>query len=66
MMKKSELARRYFPNAKTDNSACTMLAQYMRRCTSLMTELREVGYYPTQRMLTPRQVALITHYLGEP
>lgn len=66
MMKKSALARLYFPDAKNDNSACTMLAQYMRRCDSLMLELRQVGYRPAQRLLTPRQVELIYRYLGEP
>lgn len=66
MIKKSQLARQYFPNAKNDNSACTMLSQYMRRCTDLMAALHSAGYHPTQRLLTPRQVLLIYEYLGEP
>ena len=32
----------------------------------LLPALEKLGYKPTQRILTPRQVKLIEHYLGEP
>lgn len=32
----------------------------------LLPALKKLGYKPTQRILTPRQVKVIEHYLGEP
>lgn len=64
-MKKSQLARLYFP----DSSAATgtnRLMRWIHGCAPLMTELSQTGYHRSQKLLTARQVALIAGYLGEP
>lgn len=64
-LKKSELAALYFPELAS-HQACNRLRRWIIRCTELHDRLRETGYRPEQWILTPRQVALIARYLGEP
>jgi hypothetical protein len=63
---KMELALQYFPNAYNTHSATTMLNNWLRRNPELWEALKEAGYNPRQCYLTPRQIAIIIHYLGEP
>lgn len=64
-LRKSKLARLYFPELPP-HQACNRLRRWIMRCLPLQEELRKTNYSPTQRLLTPRQRSLITHYLGEP
>lgn len=64
-LNKSALALRYFPELAS-HQACNRLRRWIVRCTELHDKLRETGYRPEQRIFTPRQVALIIYYLGEP
>lgn len=64
-LRKSALAALYFPELAS-HQACNRLRRWIIRCTELHGKLREAGYRPEQRILTPRQVGLIVHYLGEP
>ncbi|WP_165154749.1 DUF4248 domain-containing protein [Parabacteroides sp. ZJ-118] len=64
-LRKSELAARYFPELAS-HQACNRLRRWIVRCAELHDRLRETGYRPEQRILTPRQVGLIARYLGEP
>lgn len=59
-----ELAILYFPHS-APRSASHRLRQWMRKA-QLGERLREAGYTSGQRLLTPRQVALIVAHLGEP
>ena len=61
----TELALLYFKHIQP-KSASTQLARWLRRDEELWEELLLAGYHKGQRLLTPRQVALILEYLGEP
>ena len=59
-----ELATCYFPGS-TPHSASHRLRSWMR--TDRLSEaLEEAGYVPGQRLLTPKQVAVIVEHIGEP
>ena len=58
---KSELAMLYFPKAQTVGGALSNLNFWIRRCTELNTALRA-----NAKWYTPKEVALIVYYLGEP
>ena len=60
-----ELAGLYFP-ASSPRSATTQLRRWINRNNDLTEALAQTGLKKGQRLLTPRQVALILEYLGEP
>ena len=62
---KAALATMYFPHLSS-HRACDRLRRWIRRVEPLRLALERVGYQPTQRILTPRQVELIILYLGAP
>ena len=64
-MGKSELALAYAPEL-TPHSAVKRLMKWLSINPALMDALRQTHYYPTQKVLTARQVQLIFDYLGEP
>ena len=63
---KSELAMRYFPKAQTPAGALSNLNFWIRRCTDLSAALRACGMARKAKAYTPKEVALIIYYLGEP
>ena len=63
---KSELAMRYFPKAQTPAGALSNLNFWIRHCTDLSVALRACGMARKAKSYTPKEVALIVYYLGEP
>ena len=63
---KSELALLYFPKAQTASSALSNLNFWIRRCTDLSAALQACGMSRKAKSYTPKEVALIVYYLGEP
>lgn len=63
---KSELAMLYFPNALTPNGALSNLNFWIRRNTKLTKALQQCGMPPRSKSFSPKEVALIIDYLGEP
>lgn len=61
----SELAILYFPHSSV-KSASVQLKRWITYNRALQEELNATGYRNGQRILTPKQVDLIIHYLGEP
>lgn len=59
-----ELAQLYFPN-NTPHSASNQLRKWIKK-DKLFARLREAGYAPGQKLLTPRQVGILFEHLGEP
>ena len=57
-----ELAMLYFPNS-TPQSASNQLKRWMGR-GELPAKLTAAGYTPGQKILTPRQVEVITGHVG--
>lgn len=57
---------RYFPKAQTPAGALSNLNFWIRRCTDLCTALRACGMARKAKSYTPKEVALIIYYLGEP
>ena len=55
----------YFPNS-IPHSATRQLKRWINYNKELRRELDKTGYLDKQRVLTPTQVELICHYLGEP
>ena len=62
---KKELALLYFPTA-TPHVAVNRLMSWISRCKPLHDALLDQGYRKTTKWLSPREVKLITEYLGEP
>ena len=60
-----ELAGLYFP-PRSPRVATTQLRRWINRNNDLTEALAQTGLKKGQRLLTPRQVALILEYLGEP
>ena len=63
---KSELAMLYFPNVQTPGGALSNLNFWIRRCRDLYAALRACGMARKAKAYTPKEVALIVYYLGEP
>ncbi|MGN0874723.1 MAG: DUF4248 domain-containing protein [Akkermansia sp.] len=62
----TQLALLYRPHLSSKNALRTF-KNWMARTPGLLEALIATGYKPKQqRTLTPRQVALIVEYLGEP
>ena len=77
---KSELAMLYFPDAGSAHTAVNHLSfqfikicQIIKNCMAwihrnpeLSEELMKMGYRKSDKFFTPKQVAVIAEYLGEP
>ena len=63
---KSELAWLYFPTANSAHTAVNHLMAWVYRIPQLVDGLQKLGYRKTAKFFTPREVALIIDYLGEP
>lgn len=63
---KRELAGLYFPSTKNEESAVANLRNLMKRNPKMVAELKEAGYKPRDKVFTPRQVAIVVRYWGEP
>ena len=63
---KSELAWLYFPDATSAHTAVNHLMSWIRRNPELTHNLSDLGYHKSAKFFTPKQVALIVEYLGEP
>ena len=63
---KSELALLYFPDALTPQGALNNLNYWISRNADLKRELQDCGMPSLAKNYTPREVALIVTYLGEP
>jgi len=60
-----ELGGKYFPSASF-KSQSRQLKRWILLNKPLVKALKDNGYQPRQRYLTPRQVELIYDFLGEP
>lgn len=63
---KSELALLYFPDAATTSGALSNLNFWIRGNRELHAALRQCAMPPNSKFFTPKEVALIFSYLGEP
>lgn len=63
---KSELALLYFPNAVSTAGALSNLNFWISGNAQLAKELYDCGMPEKAKYFTPREVALIVQYLGEP
>lgn len=63
---KKELAKLYFPETAHAASAVANLRNLMKRNPDLLDELEGARYRTHDKVFTPRQVAIIVRYLGEP
>ena len=63
---KSELAMLYFPHAQTTEGALCNLRFWIRKCRDLDEALKACGMARQAKSYTPKEVALIVEYLGEP
>ena len=62
---RTELAQLYSPDL-TAEAAWRKLKRWIALNGDLTQELLKLGYTPSQRSFTPKMVACIFHYLGEP
>lgn len=65
MISKQELARLYSPK-KSKRNALDTLNRWINNCHGLRERLDVLGYKPKNRMLTNRQVEVISDFLGDP
>lgn len=65
-IRKNELAMKYYPASPTKKAATDNLTRAINRCKPLLMELAQGGYNVREKTYSPRQVALIYQYLGEP
>lgn len=63
---KSELALLYFPKAQTAKGALSNLNSWINQNRELKAALRACGMSPRSKSYTPKEVALILYYIGEP
>lgn len=63
---KKELALLYFPHSNSFETAVHHLMRWIRKCTPLLSRLREAGYADTQKFFKSHEVRLIIEYIGEP
>lgn len=66
MQNKAELAMRYFPDALSKAVARHHLMDWITRNPELWVKLQDLGYHKGCRYFSPRMVAYIYEYLGEP
>lgn len=66
LIRKNELAMKYFPSASTPKVACNNLKRWINRCKPLLQALVKNHCNPHEWYYTPQQVKLIYHYLGTP
>ena len=64
-LNKGLLAMMYSPNV-CRKSALRLLNAYIHRAKGLLSALEETGYSHHARHFTPKQLALVLTYLGEP
>ena len=64
--RKSELALLFFPDSETKGGALNNLNSWIRGNHELYEALKACGMPPKSKSFTPREVALIIEYLGEP
>lgn len=64
--RKSELALMYFPECETKEGALSNLKSWIKGNSELTSALKSCGMPPRNKSFTPKEVALIFHYLGEP
>lgn len=62
---KKELALLYFPESTPTNATARLMA-WIKRNKPLWQHLLALGYQPTCKTLSPKQVTAIAEYLGEP
>lgn len=62
---KKQLAMLYFPG-DAPRTASVHLMRWIRRNADLSAALAATGYHPRDKYFSPRQVALVYEYLGEP
>jgi len=60
-----ELALLYFPNC-SKRSASTQLGRWLRQNETLINRLKDSGFKPGKRILTPKQVEILVNTIGEP
>ena len=60
-----ELALLYFPNS-TKKSASVQMRRWLRQNESLKKQLKDSGFRPGLKLLTPKQVKILVDFLGEP
>ena len=63
---KSELALMYFHDTTDPHVAVNRLTSYIRRCKPLNDAIAACGSPKKAKFFTPKEVALICEYLGEP
>mgnify|MGYP002516268463 FL=1 len=63
---KSDLALQYFPDAASAHTAVNHLMSWIRRNPELTEGLVKLGYRKSAKYFTPKEVAMIVEYLGEP
>ena len=66
MYSKTELGLLFFPEATSKATARRHLTDWIKRCIPLWDELKKQGYLVGCQYFSPRQVAVIFEYLGEP
>ena len=66
MYSKTELGLLFFPEANSKATARRHLMDWIKRCIPLWDELKKQGYLVGCQYFSPRQVAVIFEYLGEP
>ena len=66
LVRKNELAMKYFPQATSPKVARDNLTRWINRCEPLKAALSKTHYNPHDWYYTPKQVELIYEYLGEP
>ena len=64
--RKSELALLYFPDSQTKEGALSNLKSWIRGNRELTDALHKCGMPPRKKSFTPKEVALIFHFLGDP
>lgn len=62
---KAELAQLYSPG-REPAAALQNLYRWMRKCTPLISELRQLGYDKYRHSFLKREVETIHKYLGDP
>ena len=64
-MRKTEMARAYFPNVTPENARRNLL-RWIAMNPELQERLQQSGYHKEQRYFTPGQVSILYEILGEP